>query len=45
MLAEIFLLKLEAKARAAAPDDRTTKRSDERFVPVAPPPVTPDVKR
>ncbi|HMK81344.1 MAG TPA: hypothetical protein VK438_16940 [Xanthobacteraceae bacterium] len=45
MLAEIFLLKLEAKARATAPDDRSTKRSDERFVPVAPAPITPDVKK
>jgi hypothetical protein len=36
MLAEIFLLKLEAKARSAAPDDRSTKSRDQRFVPIAP---------
>jgi hypothetical protein len=45
MLSEIFFLKLEAKARASAPDDRTTKRSDERFVPVAPSTPTPTGKR
>jgi hypothetical protein len=36
MLAEIFLLKLEAKARVAAPDERSTKPRDPRFVPAAP---------
>jgi len=36
MLAEIFLLKLEAKARAAAPDQRSAEPRDPRFVPAAP---------
>ena len=35
MLSEIFFLKLEAKARMASPDERSTKRSDERFIPLA----------
>jgi len=37
MLAEIHLLKLEAKARQAASEDRTSQSPrDARFVPVAP---------
>ena len=36
MLAEIFLLKLEAKARVAAPDQRSNQPRDPRFAPVAP---------
>jgi len=36
MLAEIYLLKLEAKARTAAPEERSAQPRDPRFVPVAP---------
>ena len=36
MLAEIFLLKLEAKARMAPPEPRSAMPRDPRFVPVAP---------
>jgi hypothetical protein len=36
MLAEIFFLKLEAKARMAAPEERSAKPRDPRFVPIAP---------
>jgi|Tabmets4t2r2_1033128.scaffolds.fasta_scaffold23639_4 hypothetical protein len=36
MLAEIFLLKLEAKARMAAPEPRSATPRDPRFVPLAP---------
>jgi len=36
MLAEIYLLKLEAKAREAAAEDRTSRpQRDPRFVPLA----------
>jgi len=46
MLAEIFLLKLEAKARLVAPEDRSNGTRDPRFVPVAQQPLpTPERKR
>ena len=46
MLAEIFLLKLEAKARLAAPEERSTGTRDPRFVPTMQQPLsTPERRR
>ena len=44
MLAEIFLLKLEAKARLA-PEDRSTGARDPRFVPAVQPLPMPERRR
>jgi len=44
MLAEIFLLKLEAKVRLVAPEERSNGARDPRFVPVAQQPA-PERKR
>ena len=45
MLSEIFFLKLEAKARLTAPDDRSTPVRDPRFVPAVSQPRTSEPRR
>jgi hypothetical protein len=41
MLAEIFMLQLEALAREAAANKPAMATSDARFVPLSPPPSRP----
>jgi len=45
MLSEIFFLKLEAKARLTAPEDRSTRTRDPRFVPAVAQPLLSEPRR